>query len=201
MSRDTSPPTAGRSAFPSGRSAGGRPASGRAPQTIPEGRESSALNVTPERRIPSSNTRIQKKGIMSRNEAKDHRYRGRGFAALAKRYARARGVSLSSLVEQSLREVAGKPAPSFAARWRGRFRPAERDEALSEKYLQRLRARQAHRTEGSRGKVLEPVERPGAGAEVTSEYVSILQHAQDTASSTYSGVQPRKDGRGRCRNG
>ena len=59
---------------------------------------------------------------------------------LAKRYARARGVSLSSLVEQSLREVAGKPAPSFASRWRGRFRPAERDdrryEALAEKYLQ-----------------------------------------------------------------
>ena len=58
----------------------------------------------------------------------------------AKRYARSRGVSLSSLIEQSLREVAGEPTPSFASRWRGRFRPAERDDprydALAKKYLQ-----------------------------------------------------------------
>ena len=32
---------------------------------------------------------------------------------MAKRYARSRGVSLSSLVEQSLRNVAGQEAPSF----------------------------------------------------------------------------------------
>ena len=58
----------------------------------------------------------------------------------AKRYARSRGVSLSSLIEQSLREVAGADAPSFTARWRGRFKPAERDDprydALAKKYLQ-----------------------------------------------------------------
>ena len=60
---------------------------------------------------------------------------------IAKRYARSRGVSLSSLIEQSLREVAGDPATSFASRWRGKFRPAEREgdaryDALAKKYLQ-----------------------------------------------------------------
>ena len=59
---------------------------------------------------------------------------------LAKRYARSRGVSLSALIEQSLREVAGADAPSFAARWRGKFRAAGRDDprydALARKYLQ-----------------------------------------------------------------
>ena len=59
---------------------------------------------------------------------------------IAKRYARSRGVSLSSLIEQSLREVAGRYAPSFAARWRGKFRAAQRDdpryEALAKKDLQ-----------------------------------------------------------------
>ena len=58
----------------------------------------------------------------------------------AKRYARSRGVSLSSLIEQALREAAGADSPSFAARWRGRFKPAERDDprydALAKKYLQ-----------------------------------------------------------------
>lgn len=57
----------------------------------------------------------------------------------AKRYARARGVSLSSLIEDALREMAQPGRPSFAGRWRGRFVPAERDDeryrALSEKYL------------------------------------------------------------------
>ena len=59
---------------------------------------------------------------------------------LAKRYARSRGVSVSSLIEQSLREVAGADGPSFAARWRGKFRAAGRDDsrydALARKYLQ-----------------------------------------------------------------
>ena len=41
---------------------------------------------------------------------------------IAKRYARSQGVSLSSLIEQSLREVAGEHAPSFSSRWRGKFR-------------------------------------------------------------------------------
>lgn len=60
--------------------------------------------------------------------------------AAAKRYARARGVSLSSLVERSLREAAGEGTPSFSARWRGVFRAAERKgdpryEALARKHL------------------------------------------------------------------
>ena len=58
---------------------------------------------------------------------------------IAKRYARSRGVSLSSLIERSLRKVTGERSPSFASRWRGKFRAAERDdpryEALAEKYL------------------------------------------------------------------
>ena len=59
----------------------------------------------------------------------------------AKRYARSRGVSLSSLVEQYLREMAGEYAPSFSSRWLGKFRAAEREDdprynALASKYLQ-----------------------------------------------------------------
>ena len=58
---------------------------------------------------------------------------------IAKRYARSRGVSLSSLIEQSLREVAGGDRTTFSSRWRGRFRAAERDDprydVLAEKYL------------------------------------------------------------------
>ena len=58
----------------------------------------------------------------------------------AKRYARSRGVSLSSLVEQSLRDMADENTDSFASRWRGKFRAAERKDdprydALAEKYL------------------------------------------------------------------
>ncbi len=56
----------------------------------------------------------------------------------AKRQARARGVSLSSLVEASLREFAAEEAGSFASRWRGRLQAAGRDdkryEALARKY-------------------------------------------------------------------
>ena len=60
---------------------------------------------------------------------------------IAKRYARSRDVSLSSLIEQSLREVPGQHAPSFSSRWRGKFRVAEREDdprydALARKYLQ-----------------------------------------------------------------
>ena len=47
---------------------------------------------------------------------------------VAKRYGRFRGVSLSSLIEQSLREMAGENTPSFASCWRGRFRAAERED-------------------------------------------------------------------------
>ena len=57
----------------------------------------------------------------------------------AKRYARSRRVSLSSLIEQSLREMAGNDTPSFASRWRGRFQAAHRDDprytSLARKYL------------------------------------------------------------------
>jgi post-segregation antitoxin (ccd killing protein) len=57
----------------------------------------------------------------------------------AKRYARARGVSLSSLVEEALRGVASEEAPSFVERWRGRFEAAHREDErfriLAEKYL------------------------------------------------------------------
>ena len=59
---------------------------------------------------------------------------------IVKRYARSRDVSLSSLIEQSLREVVGDDSASFTSRWRGRFRASERDDprydALAEKYLQ-----------------------------------------------------------------
>lgn len=57
----------------------------------------------------------------------------------AKRYARARGVSLSSLIEDALRQMAEPDRPSFVGKWRGRFAPAEKDDeryrALAEKYL------------------------------------------------------------------
>ena len=57
----------------------------------------------------------------------------------AKRYARAQGVSLSSLVEEALQEMASEEVPSFVQRWRGRFEAAshedERFRILAEKYL------------------------------------------------------------------
>ena len=59
----------------------------------------------------------------------------------AKRYARSQGVSLSSLIEKSLREMAGENTLTFASRWRGKFRAADREgdpryDALAKKYLQ-----------------------------------------------------------------
>ena len=58
---------------------------------------------------------------------------------VAKQYARSRGVSLSSLIEGSVRAMTAGHTPSFASRWRGRLRPAGRDdpryEALARKYL------------------------------------------------------------------
>lgn len=57
----------------------------------------------------------------------------------AKRYARMRGVSLSSVVNEALEQLTESSGPSFVDRWRGQFKPAERDdpryEALAEKYL------------------------------------------------------------------
>ena len=59
---------------------------------------------------------------------------------VAKRYARSRGVSLSSLIEDSLREATIERSQSFAARWKGKFQPADRDDprydALAKKYLE-----------------------------------------------------------------
>lgn len=57
----------------------------------------------------------------------------------AERSARSRGLSLSALIETSLRETLADEPTSFAARWRGAFRPAEREDpryqALARKYL------------------------------------------------------------------
>ena len=57
----------------------------------------------------------------------------------AKRYARSRGVSLSSVVEDALRRLASEEEPSFVDRWKGRFEPASKDDerfrVLAEKYL------------------------------------------------------------------
>ncbi len=47
----------------------------------------------------------------------------------AKRHARALGVSLSSLIEDALRSMADEEGPSFSRKWRGAFRPANRDDA------------------------------------------------------------------------
>lgn len=57
----------------------------------------------------------------------------------AKRFARERGVSVSSLIEEALREMtADAEDTSFSGRWRGRLVLAEHDEArfqaLIEKY-------------------------------------------------------------------
>ena len=57
----------------------------------------------------------------------------------AKRFARARGVSPSSFIERSLREVTEEDGPSFSSKWRGRFEAAGRDDprydTLARKYL------------------------------------------------------------------
>ena len=59
----------------------------------------------------------------------------------AKQYARSRGVSLSSIIEKSLREMTGENTSTFTSRWRGKFQAAEREDdskydALAGKYLQ-----------------------------------------------------------------
>ena len=57
----------------------------------------------------------------------------------ARRFAKSRGLSLSSLVERLLMEAAGCHEPSFSSRWRGKFHPAERGDmrygSLAKKYL------------------------------------------------------------------
>jgi hypothetical protein len=57
----------------------------------------------------------------------------------AKDEAQARGVSLSDLIERSLRALTLEKSSPFSTRWRGRFRAARRKgdryKALAEKYL------------------------------------------------------------------
>jgi hypothetical protein len=57
----------------------------------------------------------------------------------AKALARRRGVSLSALIERALEEQTPPSDRPFSARWRGKFRPADRaDEryrTLAGKYL------------------------------------------------------------------
>lgn len=56
----------------------------------------------------------------------------------AKEYARGQGLSLSQLIENSLRELSVGERTTFARRWRGRFVAAERDDdryrALAKRY-------------------------------------------------------------------
>lgn len=58
----------------------------------------------------------------------------------AKRYARARGVSLSQLIESAMRQLTDAQGQlTFARRWRGKFVPTKRSDAryrtLAKKYL------------------------------------------------------------------
>ena len=57
----------------------------------------------------------------------------------AKQFARSRGVSLSRLIEEALRDLSARGSRSFSQRWRGTFRPAsrhdERYRRLANKYL------------------------------------------------------------------
>lgn len=57
----------------------------------------------------------------------------------AKAQARRRGVSLSAIVEQSLRDLTSDTTPSIVDRWAGRFTLAERNDSrydtLVGKYL------------------------------------------------------------------
>ena len=60
--------------------------------------------------------------------------------SVAKRYALVRGVSLSSMVEESLSRMVRVDEPTFASRWRGKFRAVGREDdprydALEKKYL------------------------------------------------------------------
>ena len=62
---------------------------------------------------------------------------------LAKKYAKSQGMSLSSLIEQALRDMTNEQEPelSFVEKWRGKFGPmtdeeidAARYEYLAQKY-------------------------------------------------------------------
>lgn len=59
----------------------------------------------------------------------------------AKRSARRKGLSLSSVIEQALTRLVEEDAPSFSSRWRGRFKINEQCDSesrmreLTAKYL------------------------------------------------------------------
>jgi hypothetical protein len=57
----------------------------------------------------------------------------------AKLYARKHGVSLSQLIENSLRTLTSQAKPSFSERWGGQFEASEHDteryRKLAKKYL------------------------------------------------------------------
>ncbi|MFN7974053.1 MAG: DUF6364 family protein [Acidobacteriota bacterium] len=57
----------------------------------------------------------------------------------AKRHARSRGLSLSQLIENALREMTAEEPASFSSRWRGRFQKARKNDelhrALARKHL------------------------------------------------------------------
>lgn len=53
---------------------------------------------------------------------------------LAKRYAKSKGVSLSSLVEQALRDMTIEEEPTFSEKWRGKFKYMTDAEIESARY-------------------------------------------------------------------
>ena len=53
---------------------------------------------------------------------------------MSKRYAEGKGVSLSSLVEQSLREMTKDMEPTFSEKWRGKFKSMTYAEIESARY-------------------------------------------------------------------
>ncbi len=58
---------------------------------------------------------------------------------IAKQYARNRGLSLSQVIENSLRLLTSGATETFSERWKGRFKPAAKKDAryerLAAKYL------------------------------------------------------------------
>jgi hypothetical protein len=64
----------------------------------------------------------------------------RDLVPRAKRFAASRGTSLSAVIESALRRLTASEDPRFSAKWRGKFRPADRRsdtryKELAEKYL------------------------------------------------------------------
>ncbi|WP_447970501.1 DUF6364 family protein [Nitrospira sp. M1] len=57
----------------------------------------------------------------------------------AKQYARSQGISLSQLIETTLKKISSKVQESFAQRWHGKFQAAGRNDdrytRLIKKYL------------------------------------------------------------------